>query len=233
MGTEAFWVPALLTAVSSGASYMNQANATQRANNVTMQDIGQQQQSRQQANDLVKQQTQNIATSSPQSIAAKETGDFVKTLRSNAAGSAAGGATNANPTNFGAPVSALSPTAGASSRYKSDAANSQTQTQQYGNTNAAEMGAVDSAVKQRQTEGLNMQTLGANLQQMQLQAYQNHFVNQLRAGAAGQTSPWVSLFSNAVGGLASSGSKNGWFAQPTPTTAPTAPADPSGSMAAG
>jgi hypothetical protein len=197
---------------------MNQSAANQRAQNVTVQDINDQTQSRQKANDLVKQQAQSIANSDPQAVAAKETGDFVKTLRSNQAGSAAGGATNTNPTNFGAPVSALNPTAGASSRYKSDSATSQKQIQDYGNTNAAEMGAVDSAVRQRQNEGLNMQTLGANLQQLQTQAYQNHFVNQIRASAAGQTNPWVSLFSNAVGGAGSTMSKNGWFTSAPPST---------------
>ena len=220
MGTEAFWVPALLTAVSSGAEYVNQQNANSRQQAVTVQDIQNQQQLRQQGNDLVKQQTQNIANSSPQALAAKETGDFVNTLRKNQAGSAAGGVTNTNPTNFGQPVSALGPTAGTSARYKSDAANSQQEVQNYGQTNAQEMGAVDSAVRQRQNEGLQMQTLGTKINQLQAQSQIQGFVDKLRANAAGQQNPWLSLFSSAMGGLANSSSKNGWF-----TSTPSASGD--------
>ena len=211
IGSEAFWVPALLTAVSSGAQYINQSNANNRQQAANVQAIDNQQQLREQANSQVKQQTQDIAASSPQQLAAQETGNFVKTLRQNAAGSAAPGATGNSPTNFGAPVTALGPTPGANSRFKSDSATAQEQTQQYGQANAEEMGAVDAAVRQRQNEGLQMQTLGTKINQLQAQSQIQGFVDKLRANAAGQQSPWLSLFSSAMGGLANSSSKNGWF----------------------
>ncbi len=215
MGTEAFWVPTLMAAVSSGASYVNQQNATSRANNAEVQDIQNQQQLREQANSQVNKQTQNIASSSPQQLANKETGDFVKNLRQNVGGSAAGAG---GSTNFGAPVSSLGSTPGASSRFASGTAAANKQTQQYGQTNAEEMSAVDSAVRQRQNEGLQMQTLGTNLNQLNAQSQMTGFVDQLRAKAAGQQSPWLSLFSNAVGGAANSASKNGWFSPDTTNT---------------
>src|SRR5580658_7662802 len=122
-GTEEFWVPALVAAVGSAGQAVNQSNANKRASNAEVQSIDDQQQFRQQASDQVKNLTQQIATNSPQQIANKETSDFVNTLRKNAAGSAQPGATSSTPdTNFGAPVSALPPAAGASSRYKTDAA---------------------------------------------------------------------------------------------------------------
>jgi hypothetical protein len=199
MGTEAFWVPAAVAALGAAGQGVNQMNANKRASNAQVQAIDDQQQYRTQANDQVKNLTQQIATNSPQQIANNETSQFVNTLRKNAAGSAAPNATGAaGDTNFGAPVSAMPPAAGASSRYKSDTAKAQQQTQQYGNTYAGEIGQIDAAVRQRQNEGLAQNTLGTNLNMLGAQSYTKNFVDQLRSQAAGQANPWVGLFSNML-----------------------------------
>jgi len=198
-GTEEFWVPAVIAAVGAAGQGVNQMNANKRQQNAESQSIADQDQFREQANSQVKNLTQQIATNSPQQLQNQETSNFVNTLRKNEAGSATPGATSNTPdTNFGAPVSALPPAGGASSRYKTDTANAQTQTQQYGNTNAEEMSAIDSAVRQRQNEGLAMQTLGGNLNTLGAESYTKNFVDQLRSQAAGQSNPWVGLFSNML-----------------------------------
>jgi hypothetical protein len=212
-GTEEFWVPAVIAAVGAAGQGVNQLQAQKRASNSEVQSIDDQQQLRQQANDQVKSLTQQIATNSPQQIASKETGDFVSTLRKNSAGTTQG-PTNANDNNFGAPVSALPPAAGASSRYKSDSANAQNQTQQYGNTIAGEMGNIDAAVRQRQNEGLAQQTLGTSLNTLGAESYTKNFVDQLRSQAAGQANPWVSLFSGILQKGASAAATNGWGSSP-------------------
>ena len=199
MGTEEFWVPAVVAAVGAAGQAVNQSNAQKRSNNAEVQAINDQQQYREQANSQVKNLTQQIAQNNPQQIAAKETGDFVNTLRKNAAGSAAPNAASANPdSNFGAPVSAMPPAAGASSRYKSDSASSQKEVQDYGQSYANEIGNIDAAVRQRQNEGLAQQTLGTNLNLLGAQSYTKNFVDQLRAQTAGQANPWVGLFSNML-----------------------------------
>jgi len=213
IGTEAFWIPAVLAAVSAGGQAVNQSNANQRAQNAEVQNIDQQQQYRQQANDQVKNLTQQINTNSPQQLASKEESQFVNTLRNAQAGTAAGGASNTNSNTFGQPVSALPQNIGGASKSYQNAANaSQKETQQYGNTEAGQMSAIDSAVRQRQNEGLAMQTLGTNLNLLGGQSQMSNWVNQLRAQTAGQSSPWASLFSNILGGTAQSAAKNGWFA---------------------
>jgi hypothetical protein len=200
MGTEAFWVPAAIAAVGAAGQGVNQMQAQKRASNAEVQAIDNQQQYREQANSQVKNLTQQIAQNSPQKIAQQETGDFVNTLRKNAAGSAQPGATSTAPndTNFGAPVSAMPPAAGASSRYKTDAANAQKETQQYGTDYASEIGNIDAAVRQRQNEGLALNTLGTNLNTLGAESYTKNFVDQLRAQTAGQSNPWVGLFSNML-----------------------------------
>lgn len=222
-GAEEFWVPAVLAAVSAGGQAVNQSNANSRAQTSEVQAIQQQQQYRQQANDAVKNLTQQINTNSPQQLQNQETSNFVNTLRKNEAGSAAGGSTSNDPNNFGQPVSALAPAAGASSQYKTAAANSQKEAQQYGNTEASQLSAIDSAVRQRQNEGLAMGTLGTNLNLLGAESSGTGFVNQLRAQSAGQLNPWGSLFSNILGGTANSMSKNGWFANTPPSTGQYAP----------
>ena len=218
MGTEAFWVPAVLAAVSAGGQAVNQSNANSRAQNAEVQNIDQQQQYRQQANDQVKNLTQQINTNSPQQLASKEESQFVNTLRNAQAGTAAGGASNTNSNTFGQPVSALPQNvSGASKSYQNAANASQKETQQYGNTEAGQMSAIDSAVRQRQNEGLAMQTLGTNLNLLGGQSQMSNWVNQLRAQTAGQPSPWASLFSNILGQGAQSMAKNGWFAPGTTT----------------
>jgi hypothetical protein len=200
MGTEAFWIPAAIAAVGAAGQGVNQMNASKRANNAEAQTIANQGQFREQANSQVKNLTQQIAQNNPQQIAQQETGNFVNTLRKNAAGSAQPGATGAAPgdTNFGAPVSAMPPAAGASSRYKSDTDKAQQETQSYGNTYADEIGKIDSAVRQRQNEGLALNTLGTNLNTIGAESYTKNFVDQLRAQTAGQANPWVGLFSNML-----------------------------------
>lgn len=211
MGTEAFWIPAAIAAVSAGASAVNQSNANKRGQNAEVQALQNQQQFRNQANNLVKQQTQSIATSNPQQIANTEESQFVNNLRKNEAGSAAGGATNTNTNTFGQPVSALSSVPGASKAYNAGSKASQQEVQQYGNTEAGEESAVDAAVRQRQNEGLQMQTLGTNLNTLNQNSQMQSFADQLRAQAAQQANPWVSLFSAVGGGVANSAAKNGWF----------------------
>ena len=69
MGTEAFWIPAAVSAVGALGQGVNQMQAQKRASNAQVQAIDNQQQFRQSANDQVKNLTQQIATNSPQQIA--------------------------------------------------------------------------------------------------------------------------------------------------------------------
>ena len=212
MGTEAFWIPAVLAAVGTGVQQVNQMNATSRANNAETQAIANQQNIRQQANDETKALTQQISQNSPQQIANQETSNFVNTLRQNEAGSTQGGSTSGNANNFGQSVSSLAPSlAGASSRYKSGTAQAQKDVQQYGQTQAQQMGSIDAAVRQRQNEGLALGTLGTNLNLLGAQSGAQGFVDQLRAQAAGQSNPWANLFGGILQKGGAAAAANGWL----------------------
>lgn len=203
MGTEEFWVPALVAALGTGAQAVNtsQANSRQQAGEV--QAIQDQQALQTKAAGQVSALTQQIKANTPQQIAAQATGSYVDQLRRNAAGAAQPGANSGGTQTGGASTSSLAPAIGASARYNAGKAASQGQVQQYGDTYADEMGQIDAAVRQRQNEGLSMGTLASNLNLEGAQSYATNFVDQLRAQAAGTANPWVSLLS----GLLQNGAK--------------------------
>jgi hypothetical protein len=187
VGTEAFWVPLALTALSGGAEYANQKGAAKRADSAQAQSIIDQGQLQQKAAGDVNKTLAGIQGSNPNAIASKATGDYVATLRKNAAGAATGGA-----------GSSLAPVVGGSSRYKGDVKQAQTAVSDFGDERAGDLGQLDAAVRQRQNEGLSMQDLGTQLNQIGAQSYGTNFVDQLRAQQAGQANPWVSLFAGML-----------------------------------
>jgi hypothetical protein len=207
----AFIIPAIATA----AQYFNQRNANQREQNVLTGNEAQQNTYRNNALSLVNQQANAIKNSNPNAPGLNPTGDLVKTLRANVG---AANAPAAADTNFGAPTSALGKVPGASSRYTKDAAAAAGETQKYGNTYASEIGNIDAAVKQRQNEALAMQTLTGGINQIGEESYTSNFVNQLRAQAAGQTNPWISLFANMATKGATAAAANSGTVTPTADT---------------
>ncbi len=198
MGTEEFWIPAAVAALSSGAEYANTQQAAKKQDQAQAQSISDQAQIRQKATGLVNDQVQNIANSSPAPIANKATGEYVAQLRKNSAGSPGSG-------------SALAPVAGASSRYQADTAKAQTTSQDYGDTLAGQMGQIDAAVRQRQNEGLSTNTLATGLNRLGAQSQTQSFVDQLRAAVAGQPNPWVSLGTGMLKSGATAAAGSGLF----------------------
>jgi len=212
MGTEAFWVPAALTALSAGGQYVNQTQAQNRQNTAEVQAINNQEGIRQKANAQVNALTKQVGSDTPSQLAAKSTGDYVAQLRKNAAGSTQSPTTGATQT-FDQPTSALPTVTGGNARYASGIANSQKEVQDFGNTYAGEMGQIDAATRMRQNEGLAAQTLGTGLNTLGMQSYGQNFVDQLRAQAAGQSNPWATLGFNLLGGAGNQMSMNpeGYF----------------------
>lgn len=206
-GTEEFWVPALLAAAGTGASYVNQSNANSRQQAGEVQTIADQQKLQGQGNTQVKALTRQIASNTPDQLAAQATGKYVDVLRKNAAGTSTGSGNNANIL-FGQPTSSLPTSIKGNSRYNADTAGSQDETEKFGSDLAGEMGQIDAATRQRQNEGLAMSTAGTNLNLLGAQSYTQNFADQLRTQAAGQQSPWLSLLSGVLQGTGSTLSKN-------------------------
>jgi hypothetical protein len=185
MGTEAFWVPAAITALGTMAGGVNQKQAANRQDAAQAQAIIDQQKIQSQATSAAGKTIQEIQDSSPNQLAAAATGEYVKQLRQNEAGASG-------------PASALAPTAGGSSRYKSDVTAAQTGVNQFGDKYAGDLGKMDAAVRQRQNEGLDMQDIGTKLNTLGAQSYSTNFVDQLRASLAGTPNPYAALGANLL-----------------------------------
>ena len=207
MGTEEFWVPAVMAIVSAGAQYANTSAANSRSDSAAAQSIADQQAIREKGNQQVQQTVKQVAGDNPQALAAQAQAKYVQQLRSNAAGSTQGGSTT-NPTLFGASTSALPPGTVGSKSFQADEANSQKQVEQYGDTEASEMGDLDAAIRMRQNEGLEQQTLATGLNTLGAESYGTNFADQLRTQVSGQTNPWLSLFSSLSSNAGQTLSKN-------------------------
>jgi hypothetical protein len=226
VGTEAFWVPLVLSAVGTGAEAVNQRNANNRAQGVETQNIIQQQQLENEANVGAKNLTRQIANSSPAAVANKQEGAFVQNLRQNEAGASAGGSTTNDNDLFGQSTSGLPSSTVGSSRFKQDNATAQTQVNQYGSDLAKTMSNINAPVIQRQEEGLGMQDYATGLNLLQGQSQGENFVNQLRAEAAGQANPYVSAIAGMFTKGANAYSKNTPFPGSTPGSTNTTTTDP-------
>lgn len=186
MGTEEFWVPAVISAIGTGAQAINTRSANNAQDASETQAIIDQQKLQNAGAGAASKLTRQVQADTPNQIAAKSTGDYVAALRKNASAQALDG---------GGSTSSLSPVAGANPRYASDVAAANKGVQSYGNTYATDMGNIDAAIRQRQNEGNAMGTLGTQLNGLNAQSNSTNFVDQLRSQVAGQANPWVSLFS--------------------------------------
>lgn len=190
--------PAVFLPIAATAmNYFNQKNASDKAQNIEGGAAGTQAGYRTAALSDVNQQAKNIANSNPNSAA--ENGKFVQALRAG------------NTTGTNGPTSALSPTPGANKRYGSDTASSAAAVQNYGGTQAGEMSAIDSAVNQRKNEALQMQTLGTTINGLNQQAYNQNFVDQLRARVAGTPNPYIAMAAKGLSAAGMGAAVNGWF----------------------
>jgi hypothetical protein len=196
MGTEEFWVPAVLTALSAGGSAYNSISANDRAQKQEVAGIQEQQDLRQKAAGAVNKTVQNIQGSNPNTAARQSTSDFISQLRQNEGAN--------NPL-----LSAANATPGADKRYAAGGASTNAAVQNYGDTQASDLGQMTGAVRQRQEEGNDTSSLGTQLGLYGEQSGQDSFLTQLRAAASGVPNPWVGLGSSLLGagakGLISSG----------------------------
>lgn len=210
MGTEEFWVPALVSAVGTAAQAVNTRNANNRQDAAETQALLDQQKLQSAGAGAASKLTRQVQADSPTQIAAKSTGDYVAALRKNAAAQALAG---------GGPVSSLSSVSAADPRYGDAVAAGTKSTQSYGNTYAGEMGNIDAAIRQRQNEGNAMGTVGTVINGLNAQSNSTNYVDQLRAQVAGQTSPLLSLFSGVLKNGANAYALNAKGKTPPITTA--------------
>jgi hypothetical protein len=183
MGTGAEWVvPAIISAVSTGAGVYHTKKVAQDQDKMAAQGITAQQAKQRQIDERLSGEISNLEGSSPEDERAQSMEQFMQQLRatrSEAAGT---------------------PTVG-SDRYGQDTETSQAGVQNYGQKVADIFSRIRSASDQRRNEGFLLNRAGSDVAGVAREASGENFLNRLRMGGI-QRNPWVDAASQIGNGVA-------------------------------
>lgn len=187
MGTEAFWVPAVLSLVGAGASYYANNQAAKRQNNAALAGIQQQEALQKQANARVAQTIGKVASSNPQQYQQQDTKQYLTALQQARAAAQQGYGTNPNPTGGNALQSWIN---------RDNAAQTA-----YANQSAGNLAAVEAPQQQRMNEGFQLGNLGSDLGATGINSRNDYYLTNMAVNAA-KPNPWLLAFGQAAQGAA-------------------------------
>jgi hypothetical protein len=162
MGTEALWVPLVLSAVGAGASAIDQRQMARKRDAIAVQGIDAQARRRREAEARVNQEVQAAARSSPEAEQQQAMADFTSQLRASKAGAA--GTTDI---------------AGASDRYQTDTTAAKAGIENYGQQMADITSRITAQGRQRQREGFSRGRASSDVAGISRNAQGDEFLNQL------------------------------------------------------
>lgn len=190
MGTEAAWVPLVLSAIGTGATAYTAHQTAKEQDRAAAQGIRQQAERQRQADERVSQEVNALEQSSPEAARQQATDAFMSQLRRTRQQAVTGG-----------PV-------GASDRYQTDMEQAGADVQDFGGKVAKTLARINAPTLQRIGEGQQFARLSSNLNQIGRFASGDDFLNQLRMRGI-RANPWVQaggqILTGVAGGMASSG----------------------------
>lgn len=190
MGTEAIWVPLVLSAVSAGASAKNTYDTAKRQDNEMAAGIAAQADRQRQADQRVSQEVQAIENSSPEAERAAAQDQFLTQLRQSRAqqgGDARVGAT--------------------SNEFNKDAAQSESNVVDFGKATATRLARIAAPGRQRTNEQVSFGRLGSDLGTIGRNSQADAFLSQLRARGI-QRNPWIDAAAGVGQGVAGGMAQN-------------------------
>lgn len=190
MGTEAVWIPAVLSAVGAGASAKNSYDTAKRQDNEAAAGIAAQANRQQQADDRVSQEVNALSASSPEAEREQATAQFMDQLKRTRGQQYDTSAVGASSDEFNA-----------------DAKRGATNVVDFGKKRAANMAAISAPGRQRVNEQTGFGRLGGDLNQVGRAANGDAFLSQLRQRGI-QRNPWVDAGASIAGGVASGMAQN-------------------------
>lgn len=183
MGTGAFWVPALISAVGAGAGAYETRRVAKKQDALAAEGIRQQSMRQREADARISQELGALERSSPEAERAKALDDYVAQLRATRANAAGGGAVP-----------------GASDRYQTDEAGARADIQNFGEKVAGTLARINAPGFQRQREGFGINRLGGDIGGISRAAQGDDFLTQLRLSRVGRN-PWVDAAAQGLQGL--------------------------------
>lgn len=197
MGTEAIWIPLVLSAVSAGASAKNAHDTAKRQDNEAAAGIAAQAGRQRQADSRVSEEVQALDASNPEAERAAATNDFLGQLRQ-----ARGDQYNTNAV-------------GASSdEFSTDAKKGASNVVDFGKKQAGTLARISAPGRQRTNEQVSFGRLGSDLGQIGRGAEGDAFLSQLRLRGISRN-PWIDAASQLGQGAANGMASNtGYGATP-------------------
>lgn len=200
MGTEAFWVPAVLAAVGAGTSYYNSEQTAKRQDNAAADAIRNQRAIQDEANAKVNRTLQDVQASSPTEERKSAEDAYLEQVRNAQALARA----NLDQDNV-------------SSAYDAAAAKAGNQAQGYAQQIAGLMARMDAPVNQRTNEGFAFGNLTSDIGGVQRKSAGQQWIDQLRSATI-RRNPWLdaaaAALSGASGAYSSGASAGGAAAYP-------------------
>lgn len=185
MGTEALWIPAVLSLVSAGSNYIDARNQRRKSDNIALDSMRQNSERQKRADAVNSQLAADIGKSTNVAEKGKRLTDYMAQLQ--------GGRGDA--------MSGVGQIAGASSAYAADAAKAALGIEGYGQDYAGLMSTLDSAGDQRRREGRSMTDAATNIGLIGREQEGADRVTQLRLKGV-RSNPWLQALSAVAQGAA-------------------------------
>lgn len=192
MGSEAVWVPLVISALGAGASAYNTNQTAKRQDQVAAEGIRQQASRQKEADQKVAGEVDALKASNADAARKESTNDFLAQLRRTASVAQGGdGITGA-----------------ANERFLTDTADANTGIKDYGQRAASILGRIAAPGRQRMAEGQSQARLASALSVIGRGSEGDAFLNNLRLRGVNRN-PWIdagaSIAGGAAGGMADSG----------------------------
>jgi hypothetical protein len=202
MGTEALWIPAVLSAVGAGVQAHETDQTAKRADETAAQGIRLQNDQQRLADSRVAQEVNKLQGSTPEDSERRATDAFMEQLkrtRSQAHGEDTLGAT--------------------SSAYNADSAKAGADIDQYGKNRASVLGRINAPGLQRTAENVSRSRAGTDLGLISRAANADQFLTQLRL-QGNHANPWAMAAGQVIGSVGSGMASSGGYGSSGPTKVP-------------
>ncbi|PJK07989.1 hypothetical protein CO610_07440 [Lysobacteraceae bacterium NML95-0200] len=193
MGTEAVWVPMVMSAVAAGASHYNTQQTLKKQDNELARQIAMQGQRQREADARVNEAILEQQQSNPEAERKASLEQYVEQLRRTQGNAAQG----------------LGQVGAISERFAQDAAAAAGQVQQTGERTADIMSRIDAPLRQRQNEGIRFGRLGSEIGRVGLLSDSDRYIGELRMRGV-RRNPWIDLGAGLLGGAAGAMASGGW-----------------------
>lgn len=195
MGTEALWIPAVLSAVGAGVQGYSSYQANKSQDEAAAQGIRTQDAHQRDADARVAQEVTKLQSSSPEDSQRQATDAFMDQLKRTR--SQAHGADTVGNT---------------SDQFNADSASATADVDKYGANRAGVLGRINAPGLQRTAEGISRLRAGSDLGVIGRASAGDEFLTQLRARSI-RPNPWTQAAGQVIGGIGSGMASNGAYGE--------------------